>query len=278
MRQLLRRLSYLIHRRRLEREMAEEMQYHREQMEPDRRTQFGDDLRLREDAREMWGWTWLDRLQQDVSYGVRVLRGAPGFTVTAVLVLVLGIGVPLTAFRVVLADVPGATAPDADTLVQLTRRSPNAHTTSLAYPELAFYSDNAKSFREVVGISAQNRATIDVAGGSAPERVHATFVTANYFAEFGVTPDLGRAFTSHDEQPGAETVAILDASFWTTRMGGDAGVVGRVIHVNGTPVRVVGVLPRTAQSRDDVWLPLAQHPAVVDGSTMLTGWTSALTV
>ena len=278
MRQLLRRLSYLIHRRRLEGEMAEEMRYHREQMEPERRTQFGDDLRLREDAREMWGWTWLDRLQQDVSYGVRVLRGAPGFTVTAVLVLVLGIGVPLTAFRVVLADLPGASAPDTDTLVQLTRRSPNAHTTSLAYPELAFYSDTAKSFREVVGLSQQNRATFDVASGSAPVPVHATFVTANYFSEFGVTPEIGRAFTSHDEQPGSETVAILDASFWTTRLAADPTVVGQVIRVNGTPVRVVGVLPSTAQSRDDVWLPLAKHPAVVDGSTMLTGWTSALTV
>ena len=61
MKELLRRLSYLWNRRRLEREMAEEMAYHRELLSADRRTHFGDDLRLREDAREMWGWTWLDR-------------------------------------------------------------------------------------------------------------------------------------------------------------------------------------------------------------------------
>ena len=79
MRQLLRRLSYLLNRRRLEREMAEEMAYHREQMEPERRALFGDDLRLREDAREMWGWTWLDRLQQDVSYdGIRTQKAQIG--------------------------------------------------------------------------------------------------------------------------------------------------------------------------------------------------------
>ena len=74
MMELLRRISYLWNRRRHEREMEEEMAYHRELMSPDERTSFGDAVRLREDAREMWGWTWLDRLQQDLSYGVRVLR------------------------------------------------------------------------------------------------------------------------------------------------------------------------------------------------------------
>ena len=66
MRQLLRRIGYLWNRRRLEREMADEMAYHRELMAPDRRTDFGSELRLREDTREIWGWAWLDRLQQDL--------------------------------------------------------------------------------------------------------------------------------------------------------------------------------------------------------------------
>ena len=61
MMELLRRLSYLWNRRRFEREMTEEMAYHRELMSADGRTDFGSELRLREDARETWGWTWLDR-------------------------------------------------------------------------------------------------------------------------------------------------------------------------------------------------------------------------
>src|ERR671910_881635 len=133
MKELLRRISYLWNRRRLEREMAEEMAYHRELMSPDRRANFGDDLRLREDAREMWGWTWLDRLHQDLTYGV-----------------------PVSAFRVVLTELQGASVPDPDSLVRLTRRAPGAHMTTLTYPELAFYAANSKSFRSIVGISRHN--------------------------------------------------------------------------------------------------------------------------
>jgi hypothetical protein len=64
----------------------------------------------------------IDRLRQDVIYGARVLRNAPGFTLTAMLVLVLGIGIPLSAFRVVLSDLHSTSAPDPDSLVHLTRR------------------------------------------------------------------------------------------------------------------------------------------------------------
>jgi predicted permease len=281
MMELLRRLSYLWNRRRLEREMAEEMAYHRELMSPDRRTHFGNDLRLREDARGMWGWTWLDRLHQDLTYGARVLRNARGFTLTALLVLVLGIGVPLSAFRVVLTDLRGGSAPDPDSLVRLTRRAPGAHMTSLTYPELAFYAAHAKSFRHVIGVSTRNPAVFsEAAAGSAPEPVpesiNVAFATSNYFPEFGIVPALGRMLTPDDERPGAEPAAVIGELFWRRRFGGDPAIIGRSIRVNGKLLQVVGVVPRSSTAADEVWMPLVRQPDVVEGSTLLTDWHSAL--
>ena len=171
MMELLRRLSYLWHRRRLERETAEEMAYHRELMSPDRRTHFGNDLRLREDAHDVWGWTWLDRVRQDLTYGARVLRHAPGFTLTAMLVLALGIGVPLTAFRGVFADLQADAAPDPDSLVRLTRRAPGSHMTNVTYPELVFYTAHARSFRNVIGVSEGHQAAFSESAAGAGRRV-----------------------------------------------------------------------------------------------------------
>ncbi len=268
--------------------MAEEMAYHRELMSPGRRPNFGNELRLREDAREVWGWTWLDRVRQDLTYGARVLRNAPGFTLTAMLVLALGIGVPLTAFRVMLADLhqsAGGSAPDPDSLVRLTRRAPGAHMTNLTYPELAFYAANATSFRSVIGLSARNQAVFSEAvGGSSPESspalvpefINVAFATANYFPEFGIAPVLGRALGPDDERPDAEPAAVIGELFWQRRLAGDPAVIGRSIRVNGKLVRLVGVMPRSAKTRDEVWMPLVRQPYVVEGSTLLTDWHSAL--
>jgi predicted permease len=271
MMEFLRRLLYLWNRGRLEREMAEEMAYHRELMAPDRKTNFGDDLRLREDAREAWGWTWLDRLHQDLTYGVRVLRNAPAFTLTAMLVLVLGIGIPLSAFRVMLIELQGASAPDPDSLVRLTRRAPGAHMTSVTYPELAFYAANAQSFRSLVAVSARNDAIFSEA-----EPIHVAFVTSSYFTEFGIAPAFGRALTPDDERPDAEPTAVVGELFWQRRLGADPALIGRRIRVNGKPLRVVGVMPRSAAPRDDVWMPLVRQPYVAEGSTLLTDWSAAL--
>src|SRR4051812_7269925 len=95
--ELLRRIWYRINRRRLEHELRDEMEAHREAMGEPR--QFGNSLRLREEARDAWGWKWLDDLAHDLRHACRTLRQSPGFLLGASLILSLGIGVNLAAFQ-----------------------------------------------------------------------------------------------------------------------------------------------------------------------------------
>src|SRR6476646_4856105 len=120
----------------------------------------------------------LDGLHQDLTYGARVLRNAPGFTLTAMLVLMLGIGVPLSAFRLVVNDLRGSTAPNPGSLVHLTRRAPGAQMTSLTYPELAFYAANVKSFRSIIGVSQHNPAVFSEAAAGASGAARASIAVA----------------------------------------------------------------------------------------------------
>src|SRR5687767_6096601 len=105
---LLRRIWYLLNRRRLELELEREMAAHRAEMGDPRF--FGGTLRLREESADVWGWAWLDDLSHDLRYGLRQLRRAPGFALVAILTLGVGIGANTTAFAilntVLLAELP----------------------------------------------------------------------------------------------------------------------------------------------------------------------------
>src|SRR5258708_10692228 len=133
--EILRRINYLLHRRRMERELQEEIEAHREMMSPEGRKDFGNPSVVREQAREAWGWGWLDRMFQDLLFGVRLLRKSPALAFTAIAVLALGIGVNVTAFNI--ADVmffkPFAVH-DPHTLVRFSAKSPTMSSAEIAYP------------------------------------------------------------------------------------------------------------------------------------------------
>ena len=97
---LLRRIRYLLNRRQSERELQEEMSAHREMLAAARKTSFGSELRLREASRDAWGFVWLDQLLQDLAYGTRQMRRSPGFTLMAITILALGVGLNLSVFQV----------------------------------------------------------------------------------------------------------------------------------------------------------------------------------
>ena len=89
---------------------------------------------------------------------------------------------------------------------------------------------------------------------------------------------LGRVLTRDDERPDADPAALVGELFWQHRLGGDAAAIGQSIRVNGKLLRVVGVIPRSVKNTADVWMPLARQPYVIEGSTLLSDWNSALDV
>jgi len=271
MKEFFRRLQYLAHRRRFDQQLAEDMQFHREMAARDGTPNFGNMLQLREDAREVWGWVWMDRLLQDLHYGVRVLRRSPGFTVSATLVLAIGIGVNITAFSlfnlVALKPLP---VRDPDSIVRLQRRSPEMITAQMPWPSVVFYKAHSNMLRAVMATMGAPPMELE----SDMQPVTVNFVTANYFSELGTMAPVGRILMpEREDRADAPPVAVLSYGLWQRRFGGDPSVVGKLIHLNKKPATIIGVTPLTFASLDgqssDVWLPLAEQPYFVEGSTTL---------
>jgi predicted permease len=267
-----RRLWFLLNRARFERELREEMEAHRAQM-TEAGAPFGNALRLRDEAVDAWGWRWLDRLIQDVRFGTRLLWRAPAFTLTAVAVLALGVGVNLAAFQVFdrLALSPRPVR-DAHTLVNLYRRSPTSTTTTFSYPAFDFYRRHAS---RLAGAMALVPAEVAI-GDDESRHVSAAFVTGNYFHEMGAVPVAGRLLEPADERPDAPPVVAVGEDLWRAALSADDRVVGRVLLVNGRPFTVAGIVPRTfvgvGSPTTAIWIPIARHGATFPGSTLLEDW------
>ncbi len=276
MNELFRRLRYLLHRHRFDQELENDMQFHRELAASQGRSNFGNILRLREEAREAWGWIWIDRLAQDLRYGVRVTLRSPGFTLIAVLVLAIGIGVNVAGFSlfnmVALKPLP---VPDAERLVRLERKSPNAYTSEISYPSFLFYRDHARTLSAAMAVLGVPPMQID----SDLEGTSTSFVTPNYFTELGTRALYGRLLNpAADEKPSAPPVTVISYGLWQRRFGGDPAVIGHTIRLNKRPVTIVGVTPYALATlggqHPDIWLPVAQQPYLVDGSKVLNDFLS----
>jgi predicted permease len=266
MRKLWRRIYFLANRRRLERELAEEMAAHLEMMPAERRAEFGRPSRLQEEAREAWSWQWLQHLGQDLSYGVRVLAHAPGFLLGAVTVLAIGVGVNLAEYQIFDAMIfHRLTIRDADSALAFARVTRQGLRPGFAHGAVEFYRNQSRSFAWLVAEDASFNVTVE----SDPD-VRTNLVAANYFASLGVMPALGRLLDARDAQPDAPAAAVLGYAYWQARWGADAGVVGRVVRVNNQPVEIVGVVPFQFEGlwprRTDVWLPVALRPSLMPGS------------
>lgn len=272
-----RRIHYLINRRRLDAELQNDMEFHREMAARSGQTDFGNTLRLREQAYEAWGWTWLDRLIQDLRYGFRILARAPGFTVLAILVLAIGIGVNVSAFSLFnMLAFKWLPVPHPERIVRLERRSPDSFTSEMSYPSFRFYGEHAKTLSATIAVMGIPPLQVD----NDVQLTKAAFVTPNYFTEMGTKAAYGRLFAPASDGSAASTPAVvLGYGFWQRRFGGDPAIVGRIVHLNGKPFSIAGVTPfvlATLGGQDpDLWLPIAQQPYLFSKSTVLSDWNNA---
>ena len=271
-----RRVYYLLNRRRLERELRNDIDVHREML-GDNRKNFGNATLLQEQSINVWGWAWLDRSFQDIRFGWRVLRKSPAMSLTAIAVLALGIGVNVTAFNIV--DVmffKPLPIRDPQTIARFTTQFPLGSSTEVAYPAAVFYGEHSSALATMLAQTSNN---MTFAQGTSQD-IHAGLVTANYFHELGATAAYGRLFDPQsDGTADAAPVAVLGYSFWQRQFGGDTAIVGSTIRLNNHPATVIGVLPfdfvgldPEHGEMDEVWLPISQVPYFVNESKLLSSF------
>jgi len=275
--EIFRRIYYLLNKGRLQRELENDLQVHRELMSAENRRDFGNAAVIREQANDAWGWGWLERFLQDIRFGARVLRGSPGLTFTAIAVLALGIGVNVTAFNFVdIIFFRPLPVRDPQTLAKFTTQFNNGSSTAVSYPAAVFYRDHSDALASMIA-QIRTQMTLNEAD---THSIHTALVTGNYFSDLGISAAFGRVFTPGvDDAPDAPAVALLDYGFYQRHFGGDPGVVNRSIRINQRPVIIVGVLPPRfvglepdGDQRDDVWLLLDKETYFLPDAKSLTSF------
>ncbi len=225
---------------------------------------FGNPTQLRDQARSSWSWNWLEKFLRDLRYGVRTLTRSPGFSLTAILVMALGIGATTSLFTVVrsvlLKPLPFR---DPDNLVMVYEhfREDNGGT-GFNVVSPADFNDWRQRTHGFADMGAWLTTDFDLTGEHAelPEVVQGAAGSWNLFSVLGTPPVIGRAFRPEEDQVGASHVVLLTWSFFQRRFAGDASVLGKQIRLNGTPYQVIGVLPRWftyPEARVQVWVPYA---------------------
>ncbi len=217
----------------------------------------------------------METILQDLRYGLRMLRKNPGFTLTAVITLALGIGANTAIFSVVnavlLRPLPFK---DPERLMMVWNRGPEAaggDRTPLAVADLLDWRAQNRSFAE---IGAFQKTIFNYISSDSPERVQAVRVTANFFAMLGVQAHLGNTPLAGEDQPQKQFTVLLSNSLWRSHFASDPHVIGRTLNLSGVTYSVIGVAPANFNfpNKDvELWTSLPLEPPTRRGPYFLTG-------
>ncbi|MFP5230969.1 MAG: ADOP family duplicated permease [Acidobacteriota bacterium] len=234
------------------------------------RLRFGNPRTVREQVWRYRSVAWVDSITRDLRFALRSLARTPGFTVVALLVIAIGIGVNTAVFSVIDAVLlKPLTYPDPQALVQIVLTSNRGDFGGASIPDFALWSQQTGIFQQIAayGFSPQG---VNLTGGDQAEQLEALHVTRDYFPLFGAPVVAGRTFTAAEDSPHGGRVAVLSYGLWKQRYGGDPGIVGRTIQLDGQPYQVVGVLGRdfVTDTPVDLWIPnqfdLNSHEMVIN--------------
>lgn len=202
---------------------------------------FGGVERAREECREQRPGYWLETLLQDVRYALRGFRRSPTFTITIVVTLMLGIGATTAVFsvvdRILFRSLPYGYA---DRLVSVGLIAPIMPQEFMLGGSYYDWRDNQKPFEALTSETGVNACDLTE---ERPARLSCAGVEANFLPTLGVSPMLGRNFSTDEDRPNAPRVALLSYRLWKEHFGGDPGILDKLVSLDGKPARVVGVLP-----------------------------------
>ncbi len=206
--------------------------------------EFGGVEQIKEIAREQRVWRWADEFLQDIRFGARMLWRTPGFSILAILCLVLGIGTNAAVLSwvegILIRPYPLVAHQDRMFALNATTRGEQGYT-GLSYPEFLDYEKNSTLVESFI-VDRITGTTLSV--GDRAERASGAIVSANYFDALGVKPILGRGFRPEEgEGRNAHPVTVIGYRTWKDRYGGDPNIVGRTQYLNGVQHTIIGVVP-----------------------------------
>ncbi len=203
-------------------------------------------------------------LLQNLRYAIRALRNSPGFAAVVVLTLALGVGANTAIFSVVysalLRPLPYREPATLFHVGESRTQSDNSNDgAQVSYPDFLDWTRSSKTIQSFAAYSGD--AFTLVANGE-PKNTFAAQVTPKFFATLGVKPVMGRDFLDTEMQSDGPHVTILTDAFWRTEFGADPNIIGRVIHLDGKPATIIGVLPRDFEfgpaNSAPLWVPIHQ--------------------
>jgi predicted permease len=284
------RLKALFQKRRLEREMADELAFHQAMLRDKMlqqgvapadanaatRRRFGNASRWNEQLRELWQFGGLENLGRDVVYAMRVLRRSPGFTMVAILTLALGVGANTTVFSIINGLLLRPLAvPESSRLAVLGISQGNPRI-NYTFSEPLFRSLESRHglFEQVF---AYDNAKLQVKNSGGSESVAGQLVSGEFFPALETAPLLGRTLTAQDDRKGGDPAGygvVISEGFWQRWFNRAPNVIGQKLELNHIAFTVVGVMPKRFVGADplqrpELFVPLATEPAL-DGERNIT--------